>query len=89
MRHRAKRRLVRMPRDHEVVGIPDGLGATFGPNGDDLRLFMNHELRIDQGMPRAHGVAGAFVSKWTIDSDTLDASPASSLRTRCFPANRR
>jgi Alkaline phosphatase PhoX len=55
---------------YRMVGIPDGLGAF--DNGDGtFTVLMNHELTGTSGIPRAHGSAGAFVSKWTIDTDTL------------------
>src|SRR3954468_10676564 len=55
---------------YRMVGIPDGLGAY--DNGDGtFTVLSNHELRRTQGVARAHGSAGAFVSKWTIDKDTL------------------
>ena len=55
---------------YRMVGIPDGLGAY--DNGDGtFTLLSDHELRRTQGIARAHGAAGAFVSKWTIDKDTL------------------
>src|SRR5215510_14657518 len=59
---------------YRMVGIPDGLGAL--GNGQTFSLFMNHELTAiagssGPGMVRAHGRAGAFVSKWTIDRKTL------------------
>src|ERR1041384_2275471 len=59
---------------YRMVGIPDGLGAI--GNGRTFSLFMNHELTASAGssgpgIVRAHGNAGAFVSKWTIDRKTL------------------
>ena len=55
---------------YRMAGIPDGLGAY--DNGDGtFTLLSNHELRRTQGVTRAHGAAGAFVSRWTIDKDTL------------------
>jgi len=59
---------------YRMVGIPDGLGAL--GNGRTFSLFMNHELTASAGssgpgIARAHGNAGAFVSKWTIDRRTL------------------
>jgi hypothetical protein len=55
---------------YRMVGIPDGLGAF--DNGDGtFTLLMNHELRPGTGVARANGADGAFVSKWTIDKDTL------------------
>jgi hypothetical protein len=55
---------------YRMVGIPDGLGAY--DNGDGtFTVLMNHELGATAGVTRAHGRPGAFVSKWTIDKDTL------------------
>jgi hypothetical protein len=55
---------------YRMVGIPDGLGAF--DNGDGtFTVLMNHELAQTVGTVRAHGARGAFVSKWTIDTDTL------------------
>ncbi len=55
---------------YRMVGIPDGLGAF--DNGDGtFTLLMNHELGNTQGIPRAHGGTGAFVSRWIIDKATL------------------
>jgi hypothetical protein len=64
---------------YQMVGIPDGLGATLGPSGDDFRLFMNHELTAPSGVSRDHGATGAFVSRWTIDSDTLEVEDGADL----------
>ena len=56
---------------YRYVGIPDGQGAY--DNGDGtFTLLSNHELRSTHGVARDHGAAGAFVSKWTIDKDTLE-----------------
>jgi hypothetical protein len=50
---------------YRMVGIPDGLGAF--DNGDGtFTVVMNHELGATNGIARAHGAAGAFVSKWII-----------------------
>jgi hypothetical protein len=64
---------------YQMVGIPDGLGATFGPSGNDFRLFMNHELTAPSGVARDHGATGAFVSKWRINSDTLEVEEGADL----------
>jgi len=54
---------------YRMVGIPDGLGAF--DNGDGtFTLLMNHELP-GNGVVRAHGSVGAFVSKWTIEKGSL------------------
>jgi Bacterial protein of unknown function (DUF839) len=50
---------------YEMVGIPDGLGAY--RKGKNTVVLMNHELRPDVGIVRAHGQKGAFVSKLTLD----------------------
>jgi hypothetical protein len=56
--------------DYVMVGLPDGLGAY--DNGDGtFTLLMNHELRPDRGVARAHGFAGAFVSRWQIRKTDL------------------
>lgn len=54
---------------YRMVGIPDGLGAF--DNGDGtFTLLSNHEIPTG-GIARAHGGAGAFVSKWTIRKNDL------------------
>lgn len=63
---------------YELVGIPDGLGAR-ADKGGKFTLFMNHELRTTQGVPRAHGQAGAFVSTWSFDAKTLAAKQGADL----------
>lgn len=51
---------------YKMVGIPDGLGQFDNGNGT-YTLVMNHELGSTSGIARAHGAAGAFVSRWVID----------------------
>lgn len=63
---------------YELVGIPDGMGLR-PDRGRDFTLFLNHELRDTQGVVRAHGQKGAFVSTWQIDSRTLKAEAGSDL----------
>jgi hypothetical protein len=55
---------------YRMVGIPDGLGA-FDNGVGTFTLLMNHELGNTQGIVRAHGARGAFVSKWTIEKGSL------------------
>jgi hypothetical protein len=59
---------------YRMVGIPDGLGA-FRSGHKEFTLLMNHELTLNApsgpGKVRAHGSNGAFVSRWTINSETL------------------
>ena len=55
---------------YRMVGKPDGLGAY--DNGDGtFTLLMNHELPAVRGVVRDHGAVGAFVSRWTIDTESL------------------
>jgi hypothetical protein len=66
---------------YEMVGIPDGLGLV-RPQGDgsrDFTIFMNQELGSGQGVARAHGVKGAFVSAYSIDSNTFEVEEGSDL----------
>ena len=54
---------------YRMVGIPDGLGAF--DNGDGTyTVLMNHELGATQGVLRAHGARGAFVSRWVVRKST-------------------
>jgi hypothetical protein len=65
---------------YRMVGIPDGLGAF--DNGDgSFTVLMNHELGATAGVARAHGSAGAFVSKWTIRKDDLTVVDGEDLIT--------
>src|SRR5262245_56566616 len=68
---------------YRMVGIPDGLGAF--DNGDDtFTLVMNHELTSGNGVIRAHGSKGAFVSKWVINKQTLQVVSGSDLMQDIF-----
>ena len=58
-------------RGYRMVGIPDGLGA-FNSDVRNFTLVMNHELLAANGIARAHGSKGAFVSRWKIDRRTLE-----------------
>jgi hypothetical protein len=61
-----------------MVGIPDGLGAF--DNGDgSFTVLMNQELVPGDGVARAHGADGAFVSSLTIDKATLQVTEAHDL----------
>lgn len=63
---------------YRMVGIPDGLGA-FDNNDGTFTLLMNHELGNTQGIARAHGSTGAFVSKWIINKSGLSVVSGSDL----------
>ncbi|HUR53643.1 MAG TPA: alkaline phosphatase PhoX [Gemmataceae bacterium] len=54
---------------YKMVGKPDGLGAFDNGNGT-FTVLMNHELATSEGVTRAHGSAGAFVSRLVIDRAT-------------------
>ncbi len=55
---------------YRMAGIPDGLGAF--DNGDGtFTVLMNHELPATAGVTRAHGAAGAFVSRYVIEKGSL------------------
>jgi serralysin len=70
-----------------MVGIPDGLGAY--DNGDGtITVLMNHELGATAGVPREHGQNGAFVSKLTINKETLEVVEAGDLSQDVFFYNR-
>ncbi len=62
---------------YELVGVPDGLGAT--KKDHDVLLYANHELRDAQGIVRRHGQTGSFVSRWIIDPKTLEVERGSDL----------
>jgi hypothetical protein len=48
-----------------MVGIPDGMGAF--DNGDGtFTMLATHELGETNGIVRAHGAAGSFVSRWIV-----------------------
>lgn len=67
---------------YRMVGIPDGLGAFENECGTTFTVLMNHELSDTQGIVRAHGAKGAFVSKWVIDKDTLEVLSGEDLIRR-------
>ncbi len=58
-------------KEFQMIGIPDGLGATKG-KGNTTLLYMNHELTWDTlSEPNVGGPLnrGAFVSRWVLDKD--------------------
>ena len=78
---------------YPMVGKPDGLGAIKGrisgsgeilETGRYLTVFMNHELAVTRGVARAHGTAGAFVSQWTLDLNSLRVVDGRDLIARTF-----
>jgi hypothetical protein len=72
---------------YRLVGKPDGLGAF--DNGDGtFTLLTDHELRAGEGVARAHGARGAFVSKWTIRKDDLSVVQGEDLIRQVVTWNR-
>ena len=65
--------------DHSVdmVGIPDGLGAS--STGRNVVLYMNHEFPATSGAVHAHGQTGAFISRNVIDPATGRVTQTSDL----------
>jgi hypothetical protein len=55
---------------YRMVGIPDGMGA-FDNHDGTFTVLMNHELRDTAGVPRQHGLKGAFVSTWIVRKSDL------------------
>jgi hypothetical protein len=58
-------------KSYQMIGIPDGLGATKGP-GNTTLLYMSHELNTSVlSEPNVGGPLnrGAFVSLWTLDKN--------------------
>jgi len=63
---------------YTMCGLGDGMGAF--DNGDGtFTLLMNHEMGSTVGAVRAHGQAGAFVSKWVINKNTLAVTSGTDL----------
>ncbi len=72
-----------------LAGIPDGIGVIDGaelspPEPDFFYLIVNHELNSTQGIPRDHGNAGAFVSKWKVDKVTHEVVEGDDLIKETF-----
>ena len=66
---------------YRMVGVPDGLGAYDNGNGT-FTVLMNHE--ITNGITRAHGGVGAFVSEFVIDKATLSVQSGGDLIQRVY-----
>ena len=83
---------------YRMLGTPDGLGAFSDDDVDDeleadgqiptgtFTLLMNHELLAGAGTTlHAHGaVGGAFVSRWSIDPQTLQVLHGQDLIQQTF-----
>ena len=55
---------------YRMAGTPDGLGA-YDNNDGSITVLMNHEFSDSDGVARAHGSHGAFVSTWQIRKTDL------------------
>ncbi len=66
---------------YKMCGTPDGLGAFDNGNGT-FTLVSNHEFGNTSGVARAHGSAGAFVSKWIINKNDLSVVSGGDLIQR-------
>lgn len=76
---------------YRMAGIPDGMGALpgkFTANGGHvadkafMTIFLSHELGATQGIARAHGATGAFVSQWTLHLNSKRIVTGEDLITR-------
>src|SRR5436190_22798566 len=63
---------------YTMAGLPDGIGA-YDNNDGTFTLLMNHEMGNTSGAVHAHGSAGAFVSKWVINKNTLAVQSGTDL----------
>lgn len=63
---------------YTLSGLGDGMGA-FDSGGSNFTLLINHEIGGGVGAVRAHGQAGAFVSKWVINKSTMQVVSGSDL----------
>ncbi|MFP5506112.1 MAG: alkaline phosphatase PhoX [Gammaproteobacteria bacterium] len=82
--------------DYRMVGIPDGMGALpgkFAENGTYvadkafMTFFLSHEIRPGDGIARAHGTDGAFVSQWTMHLNSKQVMWGQDLITRVMTWN--
>jgi hypothetical protein len=53
-------------------------------NGDDTFTVLINEIPNTAGVVRAHGGRGAFVSKWTVDKETLKVGHGEDLIKRLY-----
>lgn len=51
-------------------GIPDGMGA-YDNNDGTFTLLVNHEYGPTNGIVRAHGSLGSYVSSWVIEKNSF------------------
>lgn len=56
---------------YRLGGIPDGMGAYDNNDGSTFTLLVNHEYGATNGIARAHGSVGSYVSSWVIEKSTF------------------
>ena len=72
--------------NYATVGILDGMAAF--DNGDDtFTLLVNHELNSGDGVTRAHGGTGAFVSEYIINRNDFSVTSGRDLTLQFFVWN--
>jgi len=69
--------------DYRWAGIPDGLGAYDSSKGT-ITVLVNHEIDLPNGVIRAHGGNGAFVSELVINKKTLQVISGADLIQTVF-----
>jgi hypothetical protein len=71
---------------YRMAGTPDGLGAYDNGNGT-FTVLANQEIVGDQGIVRAHGGKGSFVSKFVVNKETLAVTQGEDLIKRIYQQN--
>ncbi len=69
------------------TGVPDGMAAR--DNGDGtFSLLVSHSFGPTQGVTRAHGRPGSYISRWRVDRTTLEFRSGEDhiLRAQAFNA---
>ena len=66
--------------DYQFAGTPDGLGAYDNGNGT-FTLLVGHEFNNAEGVTRAHGGNGSFVTKLIVKKANLRVLSAEDLAT--------
>jgi Bacterial protein of unknown function (DUF839) len=54
---------------YRMAGLPDGMGVRIDRELGVAEVTVNHEIRPDRGIVRAHGAQGAFVSRYRINAN--------------------
>ncbi|MCG3776395.1 MAG: hypothetical protein JW395_3250 [Nitrospira sp.] len=67
---------------YRLAGLLDGLGIWVDPG--KINVAMYHEMAATLGAEHAHGSKGAFVSKWTLEPNTLRVLEGSDLIQKLY-----